>query len=485
MNLPLQDLLSIVVFPFGLGAALLRTIGIRWRSDPLAWAGWAWLAGSFGTGLVMFAWSFCGPNYLFESVPRLVITFLFLAGLAAGRFVRPAPWADGEAPRASRVERGVFAFCVAVLFALVLQRVVLATNLPVLTDDEAEFWAYKAKLIFTSGGFNDRFAAAVSAGGAYNMDYPNLNPLLQLWAFVHAGNVLHVANRLPIQLFALAQFLVFAACVRRHLRPGLAALVVLLFVATPQARFQAGLAQGDLAVGFGLLVAFDAWTRWRASGETAWFRLAMLGLAFSLWSKNEALLYVVCSAAAASAVYCIEFRRTRRRPRPSPAALWVALPLGIYALHAAFNTHYGLSSGFLANERRDEGLVSLVVEQASERAGSVGAWFATKIAFAELVPPSLGARHSNLVFLALLLLAAIFPRAILRRTELAVPLLALLCALLGIGLVFVGAPHDVHWHLKTAAERVVYQLVPVAWLWVAAALAANRVFAPARSELPD
>jgi hypothetical protein len=50
VELSLIAFLALVGVPLFLGGALLRTLGIGVRTEPLAWFGWAWLVGALDIG---------------------------------------------------------------------------------------------------------------------------------------------------------------------------------------------------------------------------------------------------------------------------------------------------------------------------------------------------------------------------------------------------------------------------------------------------
>lgn len=466
MGLAWYELLSALGLPLVLGAALLGLLGIGWRSDRIAFLGWAWIAGACGTALVVFVWLWSGLDVSSAAVPAAAVAGL---ALCAGWLGRRRPRAElvattRAADTATRLERGSFGVVLVGVLLLTAARILLATLQPVVTDDEGNFWAMEAKVAWLSGGFVPAFGATLREPNfVYNADYPNLNPLLQVWTFAHAGRLVHVANRLPIQLFALAQVLVAAAALRRLVRPAFAALLLLVLVAPREAAFQTQLAHGDLMVGLGALVALDAWLRWRATRAPAAFRLLALGLALMLWSKNEGLLYALCIALAAALAYALardEPAVQEGAPARAPWA-WLLLPAAVVAMNWSFNAWFGFTSGFVANERREAGLLALFFAQFDERFSAVTGHLARRV----LLSPA----HSGLVF------AAFFVGVVpyLRRREFALPAAALFLALGGIAAVFIGAPHDVRWHLGTAATRVTFQLFPAAVLGLGLLLGAT------------
>ncbi len=348
-------------------------------------------------------------------------------------------------------------------------------------DDEANFWALKAQMLFAHGGFSEAFARAASEPNRlYNADYPLWNPCLHVWTFAHAGGLLHVWSRLPVQLFGLALVLVLAAALRRVVRPAVAALLVVVLCSVFELGSQLQRAHGDLMVGLGALVAGDAWLRWRADGHPAWRRLACLGLAAMLWSKNEGQLFL--AAAAIGALLLALARRLDRRPSAAALAtdraqtgyrtghaaagrsggrgratawLWALLPALVLALNHAVNARYDWVSGFLSGAGREASIVGLLREQLPARAGPVASFF-----WREIV---LSREHSGWLFLLLLSLCALFPLRALRSPA-ALLALVVIGFELGLMLVFVGAPHDLRWHLTNAAQRVAFQPLALATL---------------------
>ena len=350
------------------------------------------------------------------------------------------------------------------MLALVALRVLTGTLAPVLERDEALFWALKAQAIYTCGGFNETFAQETAPPDwIFNEDYPNLVPLWHVWGFVQAGGLTYVLNRLPVQLCVVALTLVTAAGLRRVTRPLAAAVWLVLLVAVPQARTHAGLGQADLPLALGLVVTLDAWLRQRASGHAAWGWLAALALAFALWTKNEAQAYVLSIAVAWALTRLARRWRTDGPPELNASAVsrlgwtWLLLPAATLAVHLGFNAAFDFQSGFLANQSRDAGLLTLIREQFPTHAPEVLHYYATKVLFA--------LDHPGLVLGVALL--AVPPLLAARHFERALPGLALAMALGIQMLVLIGAPRDLSWHLKTAVGRITFQLLPVAMLWVA------------------
>ena len=464
MTLSWLELASVFAVPLLLGAAILRALGLRARDEPLAFAGWAYVAGTLGVGLVLFLWLLLGWPL---EARRLVPVCLVLACASWAYGLRWAPGSPG--PRAdaavhwSRIERWSSATVVALLLIASLTWI-LATSLePVVEGDEASIWAHKAKLLFSAGGLGDALRVEAMQYPRTHLDYPLLNPLLQLWTFAHAGEQLHVENRLPIQGFMLALVLVLASALRRALRPALAALLLLLVVQTVsfQAHLRAAYADGMVALG--LVCACAAWLRWKESGSRTWWRLTMLSCAFLVWSKNEGLFYVMLGALVAGASAWLSRRSERGETPPLGRELaWVLLPLSIVAATWIHNGRMGFRNDLLSEASPADFLASF---PGRIRPILSALW---KHACAE-------PRHTNHVFVALLALLLASPVRVLRgRTRFAA--LWVVAILAGDVAVYLATPHDLAWHLSTSLPRVVFQALPLAALCLAVVAASDPYF---------
>ncbi len=444
----------------GIGA--VRACGLRWRSDPIAYLGWAWIAGCLVTAAFVLAW--VAAPFPLRAGPALVGAFAALAAalFAAGsRSAAPPP-----APaRASGLEQRVFAAALAFALVLTAVRVLTGDVEPVVRGDEAEFWALKAKVIYVSAGFDAGFEEAMNGAYVRHKDYPLLHPLLQVWMFAHAGEITHVVNRLPVQGCAFALVLVLAAALRRRVRPGAAALLLLCTLAVPSTFHQARTAFVDGPVALGVLVALDAGMRWREERRAPWWRLLCVGLAFMLWAKNEGLMYLVALAGAlVVASLRTRFARSVERAPLAPASrarwLWLALPAAVVALTWGFNTHFGFENDIVSG--------ALATTPASD-APPPSAKLTKTLAFVT-TDVLLYPRHANLFFLAFLVLVAVFPLR-LARSPLQIPTVALALVLCGYVAVFVVTPHALDWHLPSAAPRVMSQSLPALTLWLGMAAA--------------
>lgn len=455
MTLSLLALCSVLFVPLLLGAGLVQLCGLRWRDDPLAYPVWCALAGGLGTAALVFAWSWLGWPY----DARLIAPLLLGLGAACGwlgRRTRRSP-AHTLAPAARRPPRLETAFLLVVVLLLTcstLVRVLRASSAAIALGDEASIWTRKAQLLFDAGGLNDAFGARALLDGIH-LDYPLLNPLLQVWTFAHARTLLWVEPRFPIQVFALALVLAQAAALRRVLRPGAAAVVLVLVYFVDASMELTYTATSDLMVALGVLVAADAGLRWMQSRDEAWARLFFLALAFSVGAKNEGALLVLCFFAA-GAVCVLLSRSARHRPRLRLLA-WAALPLVVFGASWLTNLRFGFRSDIAtASAPR------VLVERFQERIGPLLAFF-SRLFF-------LRPRENAGVFAALIGLGLLAPLRVLRGRARPLTLLGFF-ALAGWTLVYLSTPHDLEWHMISSGARVTYQMVPTLGLWLALVLA--------------
>lgn len=479
MTLSALELLSALLLPVLCGMGVLRLIGCRPEHDRVAYAGWAYMAGSFAVGSVVFVW-------LLLSLPltaRLLVPTVGVLGLACfalGLWIHRGEHGDRESAPVSPVSSTspvrpvspmsptsptrwgdrlawLFRGLVVVLVGLTLLRVLDGALLPITEGDEARIYARRAQWLFHAGGFNQAFLEMASAFGKdARLDYPLLNPLLQIWTFALHGAVVHVENRLPIQLFAVALVLVLAGSLRHHATALWASILLLLFF---DARLTNAFSRGayaDAMVALGLFCAVDAWLRWRQSGRPVWWRLSMLSSAFLVGSKNEGAFYLLAALLAGIGTLAIGALwpgRGKGFRRPSRSELaWVLLPV------AALATTWGLNAGLGFGTYFTEGsALEGLLEDPAGRIRSIAGFF-----WKEWTQEP---EHNNYLWAALFLVFLTRPVRVLDG-ETRFLSLFLLATVAGYFLVYMATPFDPEWQLQTSADRLFYQALPVVALAV-------------------
>jgi hypothetical protein len=432
-----------LVAPVLLGALVLRAIGVRIREDWLSWCAWVWPCGCFVLAASLWAALVAGaPTDWWPVVP-------FPVGAALAWIGSRAPGADRVV--AARSMSPCLKAAIAFAVSLAAFHFVVASGFPCLLGDEANLWATKAKSLFLDWPMGE---FAVAQRLSPHPDYPLLNPLLQAWVYAAEGEVVHFENRWLILPFELCTVLAVAAAARRLVGDRVAAAFVVAMCLEPEHAHMATTAHADGMVGLGLVMALDGLLRERDAPHRSHRAIAAIGAAFALWSKNEATMYVGLAVAA----FVFDALRRREMPRPGAAAPWMLLPVGIAIGQIAWNRWFGLQNDLFGKGGPEGSVPELFVAQFSDRALPV-----LQAAASVLFDP----RHLQFVLLLPFLALVFAPRASLSRT-----LFAPTCALAGsfvvLHLIYIGSYLVLSFHLATSQLRVLYQLTPMALVWVAA-----------------
>ncbi|GEM_PF-3183684 len=452
-----------------LGASILAFFRIRFSKDPLAYPGWALGTGALGTGFLIFAWLWFRPQTATALIPDLLVggamlLFFILSKLKEARTRKPThPLTPklGTPPSVGiRFERGIFVLVVLFVVALVLLRIASASLEPMVAGDEAGIWSQKAKVLWLSGGFNQRYPRLLDFWPTPQKDYPLLNPLLQVFEFANWGRITLIANRLPFQALSLATIFVLAAGLRKRLRPSLAALILLMVSSWRLFAWDSFEGDGEVLMVLGSVMALDSWLRYRLDSDSSILPLLAIGLSLLAWGKNEALMIGAALMIAALLLSFLHILRKKPIARPSKALFALVPPILIFALNRTVNTHFGFESPWARDPRGT--LLDFFVNQISSYSPIVLRFFWEEIFFY--------AKHSGYVGIALLLWILTFPRKTLGEWTITFPALALLGTWLATICVFIATPAEVKWHLLTAAKRVAFQTMPACALLLAAAV---------------
>ncbi|MFM1870657.1 MAG: hypothetical protein RL398_79 [Planctomycetota bacterium] len=446
--------------PLPLGWAVLRTVGVRRADEPLAWWAWAYLLGSLVLGLWMQAAVMLGA----ADAWWLHLGLLAVPAAAAWRGPR-RPSSSLEAAVAGEplaaVGRG-YAVFVLLGAALAVWFAAAGMDRPCIEGDEGNIWSLKAKSLLVDWG-SDFGPLQV-----YNLhpDYPQLNPLLSAWMYVWTGGEPFDQFRLrwPIQLGSVALFVALAAALRRRLPARFAAPLAALVLLEPEFLQLCRVAYADGMVALGLVVALDAGLAWHRRGDRRLPWLVGAGLAYAAWSKNETMLYLAAFAGA-----WVLLRLVRGAGRTLGAGGRLALlPLAfVVANNVLWNRAFGMKSDLLGANPTGKSMFALMQEQWPERIPALLAEFGRLCV-------DLG--HAHAMFAALAIAAVLCRRRLLDR-GLAVPVVALAGALVGLHVVYVGSFLPLRFHLDTSYTRVLFQILPAAVLLLGDLLAADRAVA--------
>lgn len=433
--------------PLLLGLCAARALGLRLRDDPLAFPAQVWLLGCLLLGVAAQGLVVLGVAPSWWWVGPLAVA---LVALGCGRRRDPPrPAVRVGWPMALVTLAGV-------VFAGISAAAAMAR--PCLEGDEGNIWSLKAKSLLVD--WPDRFAAAQ----VHNLhpDYPQLNPLLQAFTYAATGvpEFDLFANRWPVQIADLLLFVAVAAALRSRLPFLAAAPLALLVLGEPVFHELCRTAYADGMVALGLVVALDGWLRWRSEGDPRGLRLAGVGLAFALWSKNETMLYLGCLLVAALVAW--PFRSPTSPPPDRRAWRWLAPAAAVVGGTSLWNRWFGMKSDLFGANPTGKSLFTLLVEQAGERTGPM---------LLEAGAAVTSLQHAHVGFAALAVVAVVRLRHWL-GTPLALPTLAVLGAWVGLHVVYVGSFLPLRFHLDTSYLRVTFQLLPAALVLLGAQLAA-------------
>lgn len=463
--------------PVLIGLGAVRRLGLRFAHDRLGYLGWVYVTGLLGTGLYLTLWLLLGlPLTRTAAIPLLVITF----ALVAIRH-RSEPTSGDENGRRAPAW---YLVLVGVLCYLGAEVVADGNRAAITKADEALIWSFKAKMIYTGGGLGSEFErlaaeaqrpdeywapvnewvrdAAAAAPAAtrrhlrvteanprYHLDYPILNPLLQVWTFACAGEILHWQNRLLIQGCAVALLLIVAGALVQvcHTLVAGCLLVMLFALLETQSMFHSCYADGMVATG--LFVAADALRRWQIDGAGRWLRLGIVGVSVMAWSKNEGLLYLLALAVGLAAI---------RPVLPRRAAWLLLLPCGIVAFTWVSNAVFGFENDIVGGTSGGD----------LSRLSTLCDYFWTHILWGPLWATDHASLQTNFFLLVFLVVLLTTFRAAF-GSERRLLTVAILTILAGQLLVYVITPHDLDWHLRSSALRFSSQAIPIAVLWLAIA----------------
>jgi hypothetical protein len=470
MTLHFPELFLLFAGPFLIGAGVLRFLGIGFSSDRLAFPAWSWLAGALATAAACGIWVFVGRPFPARLLGPLVLGAALLLGFFAQ--VRPVRVRSPALPAGP--ELTVFRVAVVVIGLVMVVCLLRANDMPVVRDDEAHIWAARAKLLFDTRATGDNFVLLQNVYVAHP-DYPLLNPLLQMWVYSVAGRIVHVDNRLPIQMFTFALLLVLASATRRYLRPAVAAALLVVFFAQDIVNVKIARADGDMMVAFSLCACADAWLRFRETGQLAWWRLFCLALAMLLWSKAEGgMLALVLLGGIAGSELLVRRAPLAALPRPRRELAWLLVPSATIATTVVYNHVLELHNDLFVASGGTTFLDRLWANLPT-RWWVVLRHFAGDLARAE---------YSRWLIPMFAALALTHPLRALRGAPL--PCLVVAGAMTGYALIFVATPvtpiSDLRWHLVTAAFRCLFHLTGVAALGLSMCVAV--VFPWLRAPLP-
>ncbi len=398
-----------------------------------------------------FLWqSLVGPPALaftlFEAAAFILVTFI----LNAVR--RRRPRRAGLAPQARgkrTIRLAVFLGLVATL--AIFSSVLLVLRLPHGQWDAWAIWNLRARFLSHGGDhWIDAFHARLTWS---HPDYPLLLPsaTARTWFYLGIDTPLAPATLSLFFTFATVALLGSAVAAQRGRTQGLVATLALL--ASTYFLRHGGYQYADTPLAFFILAACVFVAMWHRQSAGAippgCSALAGASAGLAAWTKNEGLLFVVVfvSVVGVSSLRGSDARRNRR------TLFYVLIGLApILAVVAYFKIAFAPPNDLLAAQGWPESWQRLTdLSRYADVAAGLTAELAT---FSTGLLPML--------ILYALLLGKAPPAANAPR---AAPILSILILMLcGYFSVYVLTPHDLNWHLDTAARRLLLTLLPAALL---------------------
>lgn len=468
---PLEGIAALGV-PLLLGAGILRAAGLSRKRHAWMWASALFPAGATALAIVLFACMAVGVSV------RTPVPGMIAAGIGLALFVFPREKNVGtpsSLPRHSKAARFASAPLVLLCLATVAFVVAGAARKPIHRDDDALIWGMKAHFLHHHEVFDDALQATMADAtrGGHHLDYPLLNPLLQVWVTTVAGEHDAALVRWPTFLWFLSFTLLLLSTTRRHCGPVTGTLLSAALIGAGVTWVIADGAKSDLITALALLGLLDAAVaRLRGEGEHATALVALFA-AVLVWSKNEGLMLGVVALIATWMTAPRGFLRGLGRP----AALWFLAPLAVVVGQMWFNTRFELVNDLLTGgEGSDErSLTTMLLENFGPRFGTIARAYAGNMAFVLADSGEVVHRfgYHNGLYLAFILLAVLAPKAALSG---ATRLVTLTCfgGLAAYFLVYVISYQDLDWHLFTSLPRVQSHLLPAMVLGLAMILGGLR-----------
>lgn len=482
MTLELWQAILLFLTPMVLGAAVLKTIGIRWGDDRWSWPAWAYATGTLATAILVdvLLWTRASLAVIRIAVPIVAAASYGLTVLLhrQGKMgTEPRPSRPLDFSPSTLLKTLVFIAATAAISYNHLDHALAANEKAIIGGDEASIWASKAKALVAHGGFTDEFGrVAREQVFVAHHDYPLFAPLLQVWTFACAGKITQVDNRWPIQAFVFLMTFFWIGSIDRRARWFVTLPIVILSATAHQLWKQVQTAYVDHITAFAFAMLIDLFWRGQDTDDRRWRRLMMIAAALLIWSKNEGFLLLAAFGGAAAIGAVLRTVNRADLGLTRPVWPWLAVPGFVAALHFFTNRYFGLENDLLVHQ--DRSLLHMIAAQWEERRALVLKAFASvylvywpreKFGGAEFDTKALRMGLYQGIPLATFSLMLLAPHRVFSR-RLLVPTLALIAATVGFYLVYIGSYQEIVWHLYTSSTRVLYLICPAASIWLGRAL---------------
>jgi hypothetical protein len=341
--------------------------------------------------------------------------------------------------------RRILSVCFYSVLILAFVNIVYASMLmPGGTWDAWAIWNMRARFIFRAGEFwRDAFSSLIFS--KFHSDYPLLISLSVSRCWTYVGKELAEAPML-ISLFipvAIVGLLYSATAMLRSKSQGMLAGIALL--STPLFMLQATQQLADIPIAFFFLASIVfLFYQERYPGYYGFSSFSGIMAAFSGWTKNEGLLFLISVILAGIVVTYFSHDRKRHMKQ---VMYFVLGSMPVIAIIIYFKV-------YLAPQNDIKSGMNVV--EILERTGDITRYIETLKAF--LLGIVLNFPHIFLLFLYLLYSNVKINDN--RKISVFTSLLVLTFMLLGYYWIYLITPYDLSWHLEWSLDRLLIQLWP-------------------------
>lgn len=315
--------------------------------------------------------------------------------------------------------------------------------------DSWNIWNHRARSFYRLG---DDWRMAFTLAGSHS-DYPLLLPCTNARLWTYAGRELEWGPMFVAGIYfaALAGIVGGGLALAKSRATGYLAAAVLL---GNVAMLQSGISQFaemPLVFYFAAAAALVALHDSLPRGSIGLLVLAGLMAGFAAWTKNEGMLFVVALLTARATLYLARFRTFALGSEALPLVAGAAVVMTVVV---AFKTSMPFENDLVAGQTRAATIQRLLDPERYRLIAVEGSAAALKVlkGFAVVLPA------------ALLLLGRAQPQPGV-RSSLPMTVTVVVYMLAGYALVYLTTPHDLVWHLRTSADRLFMQILPLG-LWV-------------------
>jgi len=249
------------------------------------------LAFFYGTGIIVFElfllYSF-GVYFNFRDIIVLLLALLIMTPILFVKFFPKIKY------QSIKLDSWLFEslFFLILFLVIVIEIVVIIFMIPPILAycrDSVAIYAFKAKIFYFNSGIPKDFfkwsEATVGAPG-----YPLLLPLIMTWVYEFTGfNDAIVSKLMP--LFFCVFLIIFYVLLKKYFNRKYALLGIFLFATMPQVERVTCVILSDLILTIFVTLAFIYYMFFLKDGEFKYLIISSLLFGFSLWTKDEAILF--------------------------------------------------------------------------------------------------------------------------------------------------------------------------------------------------